>query len=211
MVIWYDSLQQRSKHEIKHQWLAAHGIELKQTRFDGKHDVPVSFGDYYRDGANVVIDTKRNLAEIAQNISRDHKRFRDECARAQRDGYRLIILVENNERVRCLRDLVEWTNDHCHFCSYRRRHGCEPNDTSTKCARHGTLKPIQGARLAKAMATMSAKYGVRFEFCEPTESARRICELLGVIYEHNADSGAEVARARLENDTNQTRHEDSRD
>lgn len=211
MVIWYDSLQQRGKHEIKHQWLAAHGIELKQTRFDGKHDVPVSFGDYYRDGTNVVIDTKRNLAEIAQNISRDHKRFREECARAQSDGYRLIILVENKERVRCLRDLLEWTNDHCRFCAQYRRHGCTPADTSTKCARHGTLKPIQGARLAKAMATMSAKYGVRFEFCEPTESARRICELLGVIYEQDANSSAEVARARLENDSHQTRHEDSRD
>lgn len=207
MVIVEDTRQQihggSDKHALKHQWWREHGVEVIRKKLD--------FGDYMTDGSNISIDSKRGIAEIAQNISRDHRRFRDECARAQRDGYRLIILVENNERVRCLRDLVEWTNRHCELCAEYRRHGCVPADTSTKCARHGTLKPIQGARLAKAMATMSAKYGVRFEFCEPTESARRICELLGVIYEQDANSSAEVARARLENDSHQTRHEDSRD
>lgn len=202
-MIYEDTRQQKGKHNPKHEWWNNHGVEIVRKKLD--------FGDYQTDTSNISIDSKRSIAEIAQNISRDHKRFREECARAQRDGYRLIILVENNERVRSLRDLLEWTNRHCELCAEYRRHGCVPADTSTKCARHGTLKPIQGARLAKAMATMSAKYGVRFEFCEPTESARRICDLLGVIYEQDADSGAEVARARLENDSNQTRHEDSRD
>ena len=185
--IWEDSLQQRGKHDLKHDWWTAHGVTIVRCRFDGKHDVPVSFGDYYREGANIVIDTKRDIAEIAKNINgREHDRFKRECVRARDSGYRLIILVENREGVHCLRDLLTWINNHCQCCGEFRKKRCTPDD-SLKCAKHGTRKPIQGARLARAMATMSVRYGVRFEFCTPHESAKRICELLGVRYDTKQD------------------------
>lgn len=184
-ILYEDVLNKEGMHEVKHEWLNAHGITVVRVRFDGKHEpVPVSFGDYYRAGSNVVVDTKRNVAEIAQNIGGEsHARFREECRRAQRDGYLLIVLIENTERIMSLPDLKKWTNTHCIKCAIRNRKRCNPRETNGKCPRHNTRKPIQGERLAKAMATMSAKYGVRFEFCNPNDSAKIICELLGVKYE----------------------------
>lgn len=38
----------------------------------------------------------------------------------------------------------------------------------------------EGPQLAAIMSTMSKRYGVRFEFCSRRDTARRICELLGV-------------------------------
>lgn len=55
-------------------------------------------------------------------------------------------------------------------------------DARGKCPRHGTRKPIQGPRLYKAMQTMSERYGVEFAFAKPNDSARYICERLGVRY-----------------------------
>ena len=153
--------------------------------------VKLDFGDYMADGSNVSVDTKRSIAEIAQNISgKNHDRFKRECIRARDAGYRLVILVENRERVREIADLYAWTNDHCRMCGTRRQGKCDPRSASTKCPRHGTRKPIQGPRLAKAMQTMGERYGVEFMFCSPRDTARIICELLGVDYEQDADCGA---------------------
>lgn len=44
--------------------------------------------------------------------------------------------------------------------------------------------------MAKAMQTMGERYGVEFMFCSPRDTARIICELLGVDYEQDADCGA---------------------
>ena len=186
VTLFEDSLQKihgGDKHKVKHEWLDAHGIEVVRVRFDGKHPpVPVSFGDYYRAGSNVVVDTKRNIAEIAANINgQQHERFREECRRAQRDGYRLIVLIENAENIGSLHSLTAWTNTHCRFCVQYRKGECLPKSSEVKrCKRHGTRKPVQGERLAKAMQTMSDKYGVRFEFCKPEDAAMRICIALGV-------------------------------
>ena len=181
MILYEDSLQQHGKHDIKNSWWAAHGLTVVRCRFDGNHEVPVSFGDYYRDGSNVVVDTKRDIDEIAKNINgRGHDRFKRECVRARDDGYRLIVLVENLDGVAALDELSTWINGHCSYCYDYKRFGCNPNDARTKCTKHGTRKPIQGPRLAKAMQTMGERYGVRFEFCTPQESAKRICELLGI-------------------------------
>lgn len=181
-VLLIDTRQQRGKHDIKNEWWASHGVSTSRCTLD--------FGDYMLDGSNISIDTKRDIAEIAKNINgRGHDRFKRECIRARDAGYRLIILVENRENVHDIADLREWTNDHCRCCIEGRRSGCDPNDGG-KCERHGTRKPIQGARLARAMSTMSERYGVQFMFCNPQETARIICEILGVRYEQNAAGSA---------------------
>lgn len=207
MICWEDTLQQSGKHEIKHDWFAKHGVEIKQTRFDGKHGVPVSFGDYYREGSNVVVDTKRNVEEIAKNINgRNHDRFKRECQRARDDGYRLVVLIENRNGYTQLSDVCRWTNTHCVKCKYKKTTGCKPHEAQGNCPRHNTRKPIQGARLYKAMQTMSERYGVRFEFCKPSEAAQRICELLGVSYERDAVSGEETSRAGIQDTPDKARN-----
>ena len=105
----------------------------------------------------ISIDTKANMAEIANNIGSDHKRFKHECVAAKEAGCQLIILVENTDGIESVEDVHTWINPDL---VYRPR-------------------SITGDRLQKAMITMSERYGVRFEFCRPEESAKRIIELLG--------------------------------
>ena len=115
------------------------------------------FGDYAKP-PTISVDTKANMEEIAQNIGSDHQRFKRECIAARDAGCQLIILVENTEGISSVKDVHRWINPDL---IYRPR-------------------AITGERLQKAMITMSERYGVRFEFCRPEESAKRIIELLGV-------------------------------
>lgn len=178
-----DTRQQAGKHVIKDEWWAAHGVPTTRVKLD--------FGDYMVDGSNVSIDTKRSISEIAQNINgRNHDRFKRECLRARDAGYRLVILVENRDGVSTLSEAAKWTNDHCRMCGTKRNGRCDPRDPKGMCERHKTRKPIQGPRLARAMQTMGERYGVQFMFCDPRDSARIICELLGVSYEQDAEGGA---------------------
>lgn len=173
--IYCDTRQHDGKHDRKMKWWADHGVETEVRKLD--------FGDYMADGSNVSVDTKRGIAEIAQNISRDHARFRRECDRAAEAGCRLVILVENREGIRDTAGVRSWRNPHCYRqCRVRAAVGCDPR-AGGRCAWHKTMKPIQGGRLAKAMETMEARHGVLFMFCRPEESAQTICELLGVSYE----------------------------
>lgn len=113
------------------------------------------FGDY-ANVPKISIDTKANMEEIAQNIGSDHKRFKNECIAARDAGCQLIILVENTEGITCVTEVNKWVNPNIVY---------RPNS-------------ITGVRLQKTMQTMSERYGVRFEFCTPEESATRIMELL---------------------------------
>lgn len=135
--------------------------ELKHACFDEmgvrliRNMLP--FGDYAR-VPDISIDTKENMQEIAQNIGGDHKRFKNECIAAKEAGCQLIILIENKDGIASIDDVHKWINPDL---IYRPR-------------------SITGERLEKAMKTMSARYGVRFEFCEPKDSAWKILELLEV-------------------------------
>lgn len=147
MVIIEDSRQKTNKHELKHSHFEQMGVELIRCK--------LAFGDYAH-APKVSVDTKENMAEIAQNIGSDHKRFKNECLAAKNAGCQLIILVENNEGIMCVDDVHKWVNPDVIY---------RPN-------------AITGERLQKAMKTMNERYGVRFEFCRPEESAERIVELL---------------------------------
>lgn len=115
------------------------------------------FGDYALP-PSISVDTKANMDEIASNIGSDHQRFKRECIAARDAGCQLIILVENTDGISSVNEVHRWINPDL---IYRPR-------------------AITGERLEKAMKTMSERYGVRFEFCEPQDSAKKIMELLGV-------------------------------
>ena len=176
-VIVEDSRQQAHKHDAKHAWWAAHGVEVVTKKLD--------FGDYMADGSNVSVDTKRSIAELAQNVGRDHARFAREMDRARDAGCRLVVLVDAPPRYRTVDDLALWTSDHCMACGVRRGGHCDPH-AKGRCGRHSTVKPIQGARLASTVARMAADHGAAVELCGRDEAAKRICELLGVDYEQEA-------------------------
>ena len=150
-----DTRQQEGKHEHRHEWWRAHGVEFEER------SRALPFGDYIREGSNICIDTKQSLAELSGDVLQQHDRFKRECERARCAGYRLIILTETSKCTN-LDDLEKVRNVH----PQARR-----------------VKPLPGKVPARVCRTMESHHGVRFEFCTRRESARRICELLGVDYD----------------------------
>ena len=177
--LYCDTRQQVGKHTAKERWWAEHGVPTIRST--------LPFGDYARDGSNVCIDTKRSVDEIAQNVGREHERFIRECKRARDAGWRLVVLIEDGRYID-RRKLGSWTNTHCVKCPQRYKRFCEPKRPG-KCGRHGTRKPMQGPQLLKALRTIEERYGVFFEFVKPQDSARRICELLGLVWLEVDDDG----------------------
>ena len=150
MTILEDSRQQKGKHELKHSIWEAHGVTIDRCA--------LPCGDYALPPP-VAVDTKANMAEIAQNIGgsvKEHARFRNELNRAKEDKTHLYVLVENTEGIRSIQDVRSWVN---------------PRLIESP-------KAITGERLAKAMQTMQRRYGCTFCFCRPEEAAGYIYALL---------------------------------
>lgn len=149
MIILEDTRQQANKHRLKHEYWSENGIEVIRTK--------LLVGDYMLFGGTICVDTKMDVEEIAGNIGGpNHARFREECKLAKRIGATLIVLVENLNGFRNIQDVTAWVN---------------PNLNKT-------ARSIEGPRLAKAMNTMSERYGVQFTFCAPEDSGRMVIDLL---------------------------------
>lgn len=168
--IYEDTRQQAGKHMNKERWFAEHGVTVERRKLDA--------GDYERaDGTgNICIDTKRSIQEVAMDCGRDHPRFAREMDRAAAAGKRLVILIEVGYPYTDVDSIARWTSDVCKRC---RR--CNPRE-SDHCDRYRS-KPMQGRTLLAIMRKMEERHRCRFEVCEPSMSARRICDILGVPYE----------------------------
>lgn len=148
MVIIEDTRQQDGKHDIKHEWFEKNNVTIVRSK--------LPFGDYAL-VPKVTIDTKRNMDEIAGNIcGKEHKRFIAECKKARDAGCKLIILVENELNISDISQVHSWENPRSVY--------------SANC--------VQGARLQKAMETISERYDVDFRFCCPDDAAKIIAEVL---------------------------------
>lgn len=155
-VLLEDTRQQGSgssdKHAVKHECWAAAGVEVVRSK--------LAWGDYCLPPA-ISVDTKRSIAEMAQNIDQQHERFRREMEGARDAGVKLVVLVENEDGVTDLASLAAWREGDGQFSK-----------------RKNAKRRLEGMRLAKACATMQDRYGVRFEFCAPEDAARRVVEIL---------------------------------
>ncbi len=169
-ILYEDTRQQANKHNTKNAWWNAHGVTVIRKKLDA--------GDYMLDGSNILVDTKRNIQEVAMDCGRDHARFAREMDRARDAGYRLVILIETTGNYHCVADVARWENDVCRRCDIRRYGDC----TKQRCTRF-KRRPMTGETLSRIMAKMEADHGCRFEFAHPKMAAKRICDLLGVSYE----------------------------
>lgn len=169
-----DTRQQAKKHLNIDGWLEAHGIAYEYRKLD--------FGDYQRaDGqGNVSVDSKKDVQELAQNLGHDHSRFVRECVRAREAGFRLVILVEEHPEYEDRDKLKTWVSGVCRRCNHRMRGVCKgPSTQGGRRCPHG-VKPMQGQTVAAIAKTLESKYGVRFMFCHKRDTARIICDLLGI-------------------------------
>lgn len=115
-------------------------------------------GDYQDIESNnrIVIDRKKNLQELCQNIIHEHDRFIREIKKANYLGFKLYFLVEHGDPIYSLPDVAWWVNPRL-----------EENPKATK-----------GETLYKSMRTIERRYGVEFLFCEPQDTGQRIIEIL---------------------------------
>lgn len=153
-----DTRQKPGKHCAKEEWWESNGVPTVRSK--------VPFGDYCLAPARSV-DTKRSIYELAQDIDQEHDRFRRELIAARDAGCELIILVENDDGIRSVADLAEWSEPTWHL------------EMRKKMSGNKKARRIEGSRLAKACATMEQRYGSRFEFCGAEEAAEAIVAILG--------------------------------
>lgn len=161
LILLEDSRQKEGKHKNIYLYCKRNGIRIVRKKLD--------CCDYMlsEDGENPIgmigVDTKENMLEICKDImTNDHRRFRNQCIRAQEAGIRLIILVEEEPPYGKV-DLwdvpkYQMSNDYHRF-----------GDPVTR---------VHPRALRKAMQTMTEKYGVQFRFCDRRHSPKNLIKYL---------------------------------
>lgn len=146
-------------------------IQIDTREHKGKNDHIIDFldlnkikwirsklvvGDYMNiENPRIVVDRKFGLQEVAQNLTSDHERFRRECELAKELGYRLIVLIEE-ENINRIEKVPTWYN-------FRKKY---------------SPKAISGKQLHKIMITMTDRYGVEWKFSTRQNYGRKLVELL---------------------------------
>jgi len=154
-----DTRQQKDKHILKDEFFAAKKILTYRTK--------LVVGDYKWSNGHASVDTKADIYELASNLQQQHDRFRRELSLAQDCEIPLTILVENKDGILSLNDFANWTEPEMHF-NFRR-------------LQHRNAKRVDGAILAKTIASMQRRYGTRFEFCRPEDAGRDVLYYLDVM------------------------------
>ena len=117
-------------------------------------------GDYLDiNSGNVVIDLKADLVELANNLTKQHERFKREIKRAKSEmGCRFVVLIR--EDLKSLEDVKSWQ-------SPKRKNG-KP------------LTQVKGETLYAIMKTMQIRYGVEWQFCKRDDAGKKILKILKI-------------------------------
>lgn len=131
----------------------------------------------YMGSIPVTIDRKANVSEIALNIAsgkEEHERFINEAFLANRCGARFYVLIED-DHIRSVDDVEKWQNPRAQQYYYQRAMEQKGFKYQRPLPQH---PPVNGKSLAKAMRTISYRYGVNFAFCTPQQAPSAIVYLL---------------------------------
>lgn len=167
MTIYEDTRQKTGEHQNIAEYCKQHGIIVRRTKLE--------IGDYVSPSP-VAVDTKQGMGEVYTNLVQQHDRFRRECIRAQEDGTVLVILIENDDGMRCLDDVEFWDNPRVHkyYEEYAFALAARKNGKTVKLP----APPINNKRLIKMMETMTERYGVQWMFCSYEETGAKVVEIL---------------------------------
>lgn len=155
--LWEDVNQKPGHHAEKNGWWSGNGIGVIRNK--------LAYGDYIL-APKRVVDTKRDLYELAYDLHNDHERFREAAIKARDNESELVILTENDEGVSSLDELADWIEPKAHFSKRKAQSG-------------GRVKRrYVGTSMYKTCKTMERKYGLRFEFCTPSEAGARVLSIL---------------------------------
>ena len=112
----------------------------------------LSTGDYVdSDRADLTIDRKKDLQELAGNVCTTDGRFWREVRRSKEEGLKMIVLIEHGGQIKTMNDVPKWRS------KYSR---------------------VTGRMLFEQMFRIHVAYGVEFLFCDKRNTGRRILELL---------------------------------
>ena len=198
MVIGCDKNQLTGTHkksnEANHRRMMAMGHEIMP--------LPIPYGDYIEvtptisetikrrgdklkkmdlvNDIKIAIDRKNSIDEICGNIcssKSQHERFREEAITAQKAGAKFYVVIETEEKIRCLDDIRKWSNPRLH--RYNKINYMHRLGKWQSVHNKGSRPPCDNIRLMKTMHTMAQKYDIHWIFVSPYDSAAKIVELLG--------------------------------
>ena len=120
----------------------------------------LDFGDYSDwEGRGAVVERKQDIAEIAQNCTRGHDRFRRELERARSSGRRMVILIEQNR----YKDRDKWI------------HVDDISDLMLWSSPHTT---IRGEKVYRVLRAWCSKYNLDVQFCDKRQTGKKILEII---------------------------------
>lgn len=146
MVIQVDTREQKYEHVTKY-------LDKQKIKWVRSKCV---VGDYINlENPMIVVDRKKDLQEVAGNVTSQHERFIRELTLAKDLGYKLIVLVEE-PNIKKLEEVPSWYN-------WRRKRN---------------PKAINGKTLYKIMKTIGEKYDVEWRFTTKENCGKNIVKLL---------------------------------
>ena len=173
MIIARDTRDKIDRHRNVDEGLLALGHQIVRTK--------LYVGDVaLLNDMTVCIDLKQGLQECYSNIIQQHDRFVRECRRAQEANIRLIILCQE-PGIGSVQDVAAWNNPR--VVKWQKLRDAHRNGKRMK-EPLSPYPPVSSERLSKAMQTISDRYGVEWRFCDKSETAKKICELLGLEVEN---------------------------
>ena len=113
-------------------------------------------GDYCNlENPLLIIDRKQSIAEIAQNCTSGHDRFKRELQRLDDMGAKMFVLIEKDKIdgriIRDIDDVMMWVPK---------------------------FSTVEGPRIYKVMNAWEHKHNIRFVFCNKKDTGKVIVKIL---------------------------------
>ena len=100
----------------------------------------------------ILVDRKQNLAELLCNLlTTDKRRFYNEMRNAHAENVKVIVLCEHGNGINQLSDVAKWQSKY---------------------------SKLTGRKLLDEMYKLHVSYAVDFEFCNKSETAEKIIQIL---------------------------------
>lgn len=166
MLIIQDTREKEGKKEHILKTFRIYGYDVVREKID--------VGDYMFSHENKVsVDVKESMLEVVSNLTKQHERFKKELIRANENGKKLFILVE--EPLKSVYSVQFWKSPVYKFGKLKGK----------------PITNINSTTLMKMMITIQNKYGCEFVFCKKEDSGKKILELLRKENEYGGQNDCE--------------------
>ena len=151
IMILCDTRQQQDNHITKH--FDKENISWIRAKLDSADYMAVRYDNGFIKDYSTLIDTKKDLLELAGNLCRtsEHERIKREISKARELGCVDFIFLICENKIKTVEDIANWTNKNTQ---------------------------VKGSTLLKIMSTMKERYGVKYIIVPKKQMGQKIVELL---------------------------------